>query len=163
MQTTAFDPSVSPTIRAATPQDAPALADLRFRFRGELVEPTEPEDRFHERCVQWMAERLAGNPHWRCWVAEGPDGIVGHLWLQVIEKVPNPVAEPEQHAYVTNVYVVPPLRSAGVGALLLEAALAWCRESNTDAVILWPSQRSRSFYERYGFTARDDLFALRLH
>lgn len=148
-------------IRIATPQDAPALAGLRYRFRSELVEPAEPEDDFHGRCVQWMAGRLAGNPSWRCWVAEGPDGIVGNLWLQVIEKVPNPVAEPEQHAYITNVYVVPPLRSSGVGALLLEAALAWCRQADTDAVLLWPSRRSRSFYARYGFTVRDDLFALR--
>jgi len=156
-----FDTSNQPTIRAATPHDAPALADLRFRFRSELVEPAEPEDRFHERCVQWMAGHLAGDPRWRCWVAEGPGGILGNLWLQVIEKIPNPVAEAEQHAYITNVYVVPPLRSVGVGALLLEAALAWCRQAGTDAVLLWPSERSRSFYKRYGFTERDDLFALR--
>lgn len=149
------------SIRLATPQDVPVLADLRFRFRTELGEPAEPEAAFRDRCARWMAERLAGNPHWLCWVAEGPEGIVGNLWLQVIEKIPNPVSEPEHHAYVTNVYVVPPLRSAGVGALLLEAALAWCRQSGIDAVLLWPSARSRSFYARYGFTARDDLFALR--
>ncbi|HEX7183587.1 MAG TPA: GNAT family N-acetyltransferase, partial [Thermoanaerobaculia bacterium] len=100
-------------------------------------------------------------PRWRCWVAEGEEGILGNLWLQVIEKLPNPVSEPEQHAYITNVYVLPPARNAGVGALLLEAALAWCRRSDVDAVLLWPSRRSRSFYARYGFTERDDLFALR--
>ncbi|HVR99598.1 MAG TPA: GNAT family N-acetyltransferase, partial [Thermoanaerobaculia bacterium] len=65
------------------------------------------------------------------------------------------------HAYITNVYVLPELRNTGMGALLLEAALAWCRQSRTDAVLLWPSERSRSFYARYGFTERSDLFALR--
>lgn len=149
------------SIRLATPEDAPALADLRFRFRSELGEPAEPEAEFRARCARWMAERLGGNPAWRCWVAERPEGLVGNLWLQVIEKVPNPVAEPEQHAYITNVYVLPHLRSAGVGALLLEAALAWCRQMKTDAALLWPSPRSRSFYARYGFSERDDLFALR--
>jgi GNAT superfamily N-acetyltransferase len=149
------------SIRTATPEDAPILADLRFQFRSELGEPEEPEAAFRARCTQWMAERLAGNPSWLCWVAEGPEGIVGNLWLQVIEKLPNPVSEPERHTYITNVYVLPPLRSAGVGALLLEAALAWCRRSQIDAVLLWPSERSRSFYARYGFTAHDDLFALR--
>jgi GNAT superfamily N-acetyltransferase len=148
-------------IRLATPEDAPALADLRFRFRSELREPTEPEAEFRERCARWMAERLAGNPSWHCWVAEGPEGLLGNLWLQVIEKVPNPVTEPEHHAYITNVYVLPRLRSGGVGALLLEAALAWCRQSGVDAVLLWPSERSRSFYARYGFSEHADLFALR--
>jgi GNAT superfamily N-acetyltransferase len=108
-----------------------------------------------------MADRLGTDPHWRCWVAEQPDGIVGNLWLQLIEKVPNPVAEPEHHAYITNVYVVPDGRGAGVGALLLETALEWCRGSKIDAVLLWPSARSRSLYERHGFCERDDLFALR--
>lgn len=148
-------------IRLATQEDAPALVDLRFRFRSELGEPGEPEAEFRARCAQWMAERLAGHPGWRCWVVEGAEGIVGNLWLQVIEKIPNQVAEPEQHAYITNVYVLPPLRNAGVGALLLEAALTWCRQAQTDAALLWPSRGSRSFYARYGFTERDDLFALR--
>ncbi len=149
------------SVRAAAPRDAPALAEIRFRFRSELTAPAEPEDGFHARCAAWMAERLAGDPRWRCWVADGPAGIVGTLWLQVIDKIPNPVEEPEHHAYITNVYVLPELRNAGVGALLLEAALAWCRQESIDAVLLWPSERSRSFYARYGFGARDDLFALR--
>jgi GNAT superfamily N-acetyltransferase len=149
------------SIRLATPQDAPILADLRFRFRGELGELAEPEAAFRERCARWMADRLAGNPSWRCWVAEGAEGILGNLWLQVLEKVPNPVAEPELHGYITNVYVLPEFRSAGLGAILLEAALAWCRQSRIDALFLWPSPQSRSFYARYGFTERGDLFALR--
>ena len=148
-------------IRLATPQDAPVLADLRFRFRTELGEPAEPEAEFRDRCARWMTERLAGHPQWLCWVAEGPEGIVGNLWLQVIEKVPNPVDELEHHAYITNVYVLSQLRKAGLGARLLETALAWCRQSQIDAVFLWPSQGSRSLYARYGFKERGDLFALR--
>jgi GNAT superfamily N-acetyltransferase len=149
------------TIRTATPADAPALARLRFRFRIELGEPTEPQDAFVERCARWMRDRLGGDPHWRCWVAEQEDGILGNLWLQLIEKVPNPVAEPEHHAYITNVYVLPDRRNSGTGELLLAAALDWCRSGTIDAVLLWPSARSRSFYARHGFSERDDLFALR--
>lgn len=148
-------------IRAATPADAPALARLRYRFRIELGEPIETEEAFADRCVTWMADRLGANLQWKCWVAEQPSGIVGNLWLQVMEKLPNPVAEPEHHAYITNVYVFPGCRSAGIGALLLEEALEWCRHSDIDAVFLWPSERSRSFYMPYGFSVRDDLFALR--
>ena len=149
------------SIRAATRDDARVLAQLRYRFRIEHGEPIETEEGFVERCASWMADRLGTSPQWRCWVAEGPSGIAGNLWLQLMEKLPNPVSEPEHHAYITNVYVLPDCRNGGLGALLLEVALDWCRNSEIDAIFLWPSDRSRSFYMRYGFSVRDDLFALR--
>lgn len=148
-------------IRKATPDDAAVLARLRYDFRSEQRPPAEEEEAFLARCEVWMAERLEGDARWQCWVAEADGGIAGNLWLYSIEKLPNPVAEPEQHAYVTNVYVVPEWRDAGIGALLIEAALEWCRREDVDAVLLWPSKRSRSFYGRYGFGVRDDLFAMR--
>ena len=148
-------------VREATATDVPVLARLRYDFRCELGTPAEGEDAFLARCKSWMLDRVGRDPHWRCWVAEEGGEIVGNLWLYSIEKLPNPVAEPEQHAYVTNVYVVPEQRNGGVGALLIEAALDWCRQQNVDALLLWPSERSRSFYGRYGFGPRDDLFALR--
>lgn len=148
-------------IRAADGEDAWTLAQLRFRFRTELSEPVETEKGFVARCAEWMRDVIDMSSSWKCWVAEQPSGIVGNLWLQVMEKLPNPVSEPEHHAYITNVYVLPDYRNDGVGGLLMDAALEWCRNSEIDAVFLWPSDRSRSFYMRYGFSVRDDLFALR--
>ena len=87
---------------------------------------------------------------------------MGHAWVQVIEKVPNPVAEPEWHAYITNCYVVPHARGRGLGSCLLKEVLAWCRASDVDAAVLWPSERSRSLYLRHGFAVRDDILELRL-
>src|SRR6185436_11778805 len=147
-----------PTVRRAIPSDASALATLRYDFRSEQRAPAEEEEAFLARCGRWMFDRLENDARWRCWVAEADGEIVGNLWLYRIEKLPNPVAEPEQHAYVTNVYVVPERRDGGVGALLIEAALDCCRREDVDAVLLWPSERSRSFYGRYGFGVRDDLF-----
>jgi len=148
-------------VRTATPGDAAALSRLRYEFRSQQREPAEEAATFLARCQMWMAERLKDDSDWHCWVADEDGEIVGNLWLCRIEKLPNPVAEPEQHAYVTNVYVVPERRDGGIGALLIEAALEWCRRENVDAVLLWPSERSRPFYGRYGFSVRDDLFALR--
>ncbi len=153
--------ALAPAIRPATAADAAALARLRFVFRCELAAPTEGEAAFLARCTAWMAARLRDDPRWLCWVAEETGTLVGNLWLQRLEKIPNPVGELEQHAYITNVYITPERRDAGVGALLLEAALGWCRQSGVDAVLLWPSELSRSFYGRYGFASSDDLFVLR--
>lgn len=152
-------------IRTATRDDAEVLARLRYRFRIELGEPIETEEAFADRCASWMADRLEESRQWKCWVAEQESGIIGkvigNLWLQVMEKLPNPVSEAEHHAYITNVYILPDCRNGGVGALLMDAALEWCLNSDIDAVFLWPSDRSRSFYQRYGFSVREDLFALR--
>ncbi len=138
-------------IRPATVADAPALARLRYAFRAAYEVPAESEDRFVARCTVWMADRLARATGWHAWLAKNEAGAVGHLWLQLIEKIPNPVPELEQHAYITNVYVDPRSRGAGVGRLLMEAALAFCSGAGVDSVILWPSARSRSLYRRHGF------------
>ncbi len=152
---------MAPVIRQARPADAPALARLRFEFRAGLDASIEPEQPFVERCRSWMADRLSGSA-WRCWLVEASGGLVGSVWLQLLEKMPNPVGEPELHGYVTNLYVRAEFRGAGVGSALLERCLAECRSRGADAVFLWPTPRSRSLYERHGFTVREDLLERRL-
>ena len=149
-------------IRPAASTDAPALAQLRYDFRASQDPVTEPEADFLARCTSWMAARLVPGSPWRCWVAEEAGQLVGTLWLQLIEKIPNPVAEAESHGYITNVYVEPALRGGGLGSRLMEICVQACTADGVDALILWPSQRSRPLYERHGFAVRDDLFERRL-
>lgn len=144
-------------MRLAGPADAEALARLRYTFRTSMNDAVEAEAAFVARCTPWMRERLRADGHWRCWV-EGEGGeIRGHLWLCLIEKIPNPARELEQHGYITNVYVEPGARGAGAGKALMEAALAFCREQRVDSVILWPTERSQTLYARHGFRAPDDM------
>ena len=144
-------------IRLAIAADAHELARMRYDFRAAQNPPVESREEFAARCAPWMAARLGRESDWRCWVAEGPAGVVGHLWIQLIEKIPNPAPELEFHAYITNVYVAPESRGSGLGRQLMEAALAFCRESGVDSVILWPTSRSRTLYARHGFTVPDDI------
>ena len=148
-------------VRPARAEDAGAMARLRWEFRSVAGQPQETAEAFVERCRQWMSQRLAGGGHWRGWVAEESGEIVGTLWLQLIEKLPNPGTEPERHAYVSSVYVRPAFRRKGTGSALLAAALDACRGLEVDAVILWPTQESRSLYARHGFAVRDDLMERR--
>ena len=113
------------------------------------------------RCTGWMAGRLADGGAWRCWVAEDRGRIIGTVWLGLFEKIPNPVAEPEQHGYVSNLYVLPEWRGHETGGALLTAALQECDARRLDAVILWPTPESRSLYERHGFAVQDDLMERR--
>ena len=147
------------TIRLADASDAPALAVLRYALRSSTGVATEPESEFLRRCAAWMEDHLKKNA-WLCWVAEENEQLIGAVWLQLVEKIPNPRSEAEHHAYLTNFYVDERARGRGVGTKLLRAAIEWCKTADVHAIILWPTERSRSLYERNGFAVRDDLLEL---
>jgi GNAT superfamily N-acetyltransferase len=149
-------------IRLAKSSDCRALAEMRYRFRTETELATETKSRFLRRCTSWMRKRLrSGSYPWRCWVAEEDKRLLGHVCVQLIEKIPNPVNEPEFHAYLTNFYVVPEMRDHGLGKKLLNKALSWCRTRETDAVILWATLASRSLYRRCGLVEPTEILELR--
>jgi len=157
--------SATVTIRQASSSDAHRLARLRYAFRSSLDQVNENqvnenEESFVERCTPWMTERLQDSSIWKCWLAERDSLVVGNLWAHLIEKIPNPTLEPEHHAYITNLYVCEDCRGQGIGAMLLSAALLWVQTNDVHAVILWPTERSRSLYQRHGFSAPEDLLEL---
>lgn len=145
-------------IREATAADAGLLAALRYEFRREIGGTVEDRNAFIQRCSDWMASRLSAD--WKCWVAVRNKEIVGQVWLHLLEKLPNCNGAPELHGYISNLYVRPECRG-GVGGRLLEHALQWLREKAVDAVILWPSPRSRTLYTRHGFKTPNDILELR--
>jgi ribosomal protein S18 acetylase RimI-like enzyme len=141
-------------IRPATPEDADELARLRRDFRVEHGTPVSRTfDEFIEEFRTFANDVLAGGAPWRAWVAPADGRLVGCVWLQLVEKVPHPSRGRWERpiAYVTNAYVEPGLRDAGLGARLLDAALTFAREQRMSEAIVWPTPRSVSFYRRAGF------------
>lgn len=148
-------------VRPATPRDAEALAALRWEFRSTRAPNIETHEGFARRCAAWMRDALERQTTWRAWVAERAGVIVGQVWLQTFPKLPNPTEEPEQQAYLSNLYVTPTARG-GAGRALLGAVLAWARSNDIEYVILWPSAPSVTLYERHGFTQRGRVMELRI-
>ena len=148
-------------IRPATREDVAILARLRYEFRAGFGSVEEPESEFVPRCERWVEQRLAAGDRWKAWIAESGGVAAGTIWLQWIEKIPNPVAELEWHGYITSLFVRETHRGKQLGTALLETALAACRDRGVDAVILWPTPPSRSLYLRHGFTAGEDILELR--
>ena len=151
---------VNINLRLASISDAPVLAGLRYALRRRTTGTQESEAEFVKRCSLWMKDRLRDDGRWRCWVAEKDGTLVGNLWVQLVEKIPNPSLEPEQHAYITNFYVREGVRGQGIGSTLLSTALDWCKAREVHTVILWPTEKSRSLYLRHGFAVRADLLEL---
>jgi GNAT superfamily N-acetyltransferase len=148
-------------IRPATVDDAAGLAELRWEFRSAKATPTEDRESFVARCTVWMRAQLTTNLQWRAWLAADGSRIVGQVWVHAIEKLPNPAVERERHLYVSNVYVTPTARG-GVGTRLLETVLEWAKSQAVDRVILWPTDRSRALYKRYGFAEPTDILELEI-
>jgi len=143
-------------VRSATAADAGALAALRWEFRAGRDAPVESEQAFTKRCAGWMQRELAAGAPWRAWVAVDGSEIVGQVWLHLLHKVPNPIGERDRHAYLSNLYVKP-ARRGGTGVRLLREALEWAQNNGVDRVVLWPSARSVTLYERHGFTRMGDV------
>src|SRR5262245_48616155 len=104
-----------------------------------------------------MAERLRGERAWKCWIAESGTTAIGGVWVQLIEKIPNPIAEPEAYAYLTNFFVREEYRAQGIGSRMLAEVLAWTRSVNAEVVLLRPTERSKPLYLRYGFVPAEDF------
>ena len=146
-------------VRIAVPDEAAALAELRWEFRAGRAPAVDEHDAFVARCTEWMRHELAAATAWRAWVAARGGTLVGQLWLNTLPKIPNPIGERERHAYISNVYVKPSDRG-GTGTALLDAAIAWVRENHIDRVVLWPTPQSVALYARHGFIRPGDVMEL---
>src|SRR4051794_11188121 len=148
-------------IRAATNADARDLAELRWAFRSAQRPVTEARDAFMRRCASWMRGELQAGSSWKAWVAVDKHKIVGQIWVHAVQKIPNPVGESEQLAYISNLFVEIPSRG-GTGTRLLTTALDWCRANRVDRVVLWPSRRSVSLYLAHGFSHAGDVMEVKI-
>jgi GNAT superfamily N-acetyltransferase len=148
-------------VRPATIVDAKALAELRWEFRSARDTPNETHDSFVRRCTIWMRRELPLDSTWKAWVAVDGAEIVGQIWVHTVPKIPNPLAELEKLAYVSNLYVKASARG-GTGTRLLEAVLAWCRANQIDRVVLWPTKRSVTLYLAHGFSHGGDVMELKI-
>jgi len=147
-------------VRTAAESDAALLAKFRYEFRSSLDQVVESKEQFVERCTAWMRDRLRDGSSWKCWIAEHQEEPVGNAWAQLIEKIPNPVSEAEHYVYLTNFYVREQYRGQSIGSALLAVALAWGRDRNAQAAILWPTRRSRPLYLRQGFSDAHEMVHL---
>ncbi len=76
--------------------------------------------------------------------------------LQVFERMPRPDVPDVQRAHVAKVWVDPAHRRQGVGRLLMDAVLRWCRAHGMVRVVLNPSEVSLPLYRSVGFRPAHD-------
>lgn len=153
------------TYRQAVPADAEELARLRWAFRTELhleSEPSHAWEEFQPVMLAFLAEAFASGD-WTIWLACNEGGIVAHIYIRRIWKVPNPVQFDPCIGYVTNVYTIPEFRNQGVGGELMRVTQQWAAETGFELLFLWPSKLSVPFYLREGFSRENQILEYRIN
>lgn len=151
------EPGAVMDVRLATAEDAEALANLRFRFAEESNRRgNQSLEDFVAHFSEYFRNAL-GSGRWHAVVAENDGMIVGHAYLEIVDKLPVPGRSNRRLGYVTNVYVEPALRNGGVGARIVEKIVGLGRDMGLESLVLWPTPRSVPFYVRHGFEQTDAL------
>ncbi|OLZ63846.1 GNAT family N-acetyltransferase [Streptomyces amritsarensis] len=149
-------------VRPARPADSRTLAELRWMFKQEDYEGQPPAPaRLLEEAEHWIRTRLSDG-HWLAWVAETEGKICGHVFLCLVERMPEPYGDNNPVGYVTNFFVMPSQRNKGAGSALLEALKQHSRSASLEGLIVWPSERSTPLYRRSGFLPPEELLELPL-
>jgi len=142
--------------RRATPDDVPRLlelgTDLRAELRamrgGELWETRDARPHGSAAALQDLVERDDA-----CVAVGTIDGVVvGYATVEV-----EALVDGTRLGRIGDLYVEPAARAVGVGELLAEHVVAFCRDAGcrgVDAVALPGHREAKNFFERAGFSAR---------
>ncbi len=144
------------TIRKATIADVSRLVRMRWEHINIYNEykrrPTVSYEQFEQSCSLFLHEGITSG-RWVVFVAVINEVIVGHSYVQVIEKIPKPYSLEGAWGYVSNMYIEEPYRNHGIGTMLIDVLKAWAHEEKFELLLLWPSEKSTNFYARNGFSA----------
>jgi GNAT superfamily N-acetyltransferase len=149
--------------RMATRADLPQIADLRWRLRvdDQPLSDRGAYDRFVADFIRICAEEWRPNEMVH-WIAADGEHVLAVMSIAIVRKLPSPENLRGRWGYISNSYVLPEARNAGVGRQLLTAIEAWARAEDLELLLVWPSERAYPFYERAGFRRYPDPLVLRL-
>lgn len=137
-------------VREASRNDAHGLARLRWDYRVADHE-NQARDEFIDECEAWLISALSSK-RWTIAVASSQDdSLCGCMYLQSVDKVPNPGDFNRAWGYVTNSYVAPERRGCGIGRSLLNLVVDMARARALEFLIVWTGEEAISLYERAGF------------
>jgi GNAT superfamily N-acetyltransferase len=140
-------------IRRAGDADLAAIIELRREWTREQ-DGDQLDAGFDERLAAWFERESARRI---TWLAQAHGRAVGMMNLAIFERMPRPGHAPSHWGYLANAFILEAYRNQGTGTQLLSAVLRYADENMLARVVLSPSLRSVSFYERAGFGPADSL------
>jgi GNAT superfamily N-acetyltransferase len=133
-------------IRAATADDADALAELIAEFNGPQGDARETADRL-STCDGLEVALIA-------WT---PSGAAGFACLRVTPAI----GSTDRHALLTELFVREAYRRQGIAAALVREAEALALQQDATELYLFTGEHNvgaRAFYEQLGFITRSVVY-----
>ena len=149
--------------RTADVSDVPALAAMRWSFRGEEGEvPGESQEAFAKRFGDFVSAGIRSGD-WTYWLAETDEReLASQMAVGVIPSIPRPSRASDQWGYLTDCYTLPRFRNQGVGSALLTRIAQWAAARDLEMILVWPSEKALSLYTKAGFTRDDEVRVLQI-
>ena len=135
-------------VRVLTTADMVVVAELEARARADIAGQRGGAVHLLERPAVGDWSTMSDRADRAVWVASIDDAVVGYLQLALRD---------DNTAEVLQTYVQPEARELGLGAGLLEAAIAHAQAAGCRAIegTALPGDRTtKNMYERAGVTAR---------
>ncbi len=159
-----------PTLRRATPDDAPLITAQRHQMFADNELATEAAYTTMDLAFEpWVRERLADGRYIGLFLEEAADALeelatapntptllaacgifFGDFPPHFLD--PNPI-----RAYLLNFYTAPEARGRGLATQLLQHAVDECRNANVRVITLHASKFGRPIYEKFGFTQNNEM------
>lgn len=152
------------TIRIAEKNDVRALAELRWQLCADYAnEIFSSEKRLF---IETFSSQLEARSHRDIihFLAEAEGTIVAVMSVVKVQGLPHPdkLQSNGVWGYLTNVYTSPTFRNKGIGSHLLVEVRHWAQKQNLELLVVWPSEKSDSFYKRAGFARERDPLVLKI-
>jgi GNAT superfamily N-acetyltransferase len=147
-------------IRRAGIEDAADLARLRWLWRTtERGEHGLSEPEFETAFTNWWSGHQSGHT---AFIAERAGHPVGMAWLAIFDRIPQPRRLDRRAGNVQSVFVLEEHRNRGIGGALVEAVITEAHARGLGYLIVHPSERAYSLYERFGFGETNRILHLDL-
>jgi GNAT superfamily N-acetyltransferase len=145
-------------VRTATPDDLSTILyhrkrmfeDMGFKGISSLDAALETSRALIQRGLE--------SGRYRGWLIMTPGGEIVAGGGIFIQEFPSHPRDPRpERAWVVNMFTEPVHRRRGLGRMLMNAILEWCRGAGMKSVYLHASDAGRPLYENLGFTPTNEM------
>jgi GNAT superfamily N-acetyltransferase len=146
-----------PTLRRATPNDAPLITAQRHHmFADNDVASEASYNEMNLAFEPWVRERLTDGRYVGLFLEEDTT-ILAACGIFFADFPPHFLDPNPIRAYLLNFYTAPEARGLGLATQLLQQAVEVCKGNNVRVITLHASKFGRSIYEKFGFTQNNEM------